>query len=75
MRIILSHFLYVGVPQDPPPPPTSPIGPLGGPRHVSPERGGVLVFLSVYFFFAKGAYDMSLKSFFLRLLLCTPALF
>ena len=24
---------------------------------------------------AKGAYDMSLKSFFLRLLLCTPALF
>ena len=37
--------------------------------------GGGGGFLSVYFFFAKGANDMSLKTFFLRLLLCTPALF
>ena len=32
----------------------------------------ILVFTSTA---AEGAYDMSLKSFFLRLLLCTPALF
>ena len=31
--------------------------------------------LVVFFATVKGPYDMSLKSFFLRLLLCTPALF